>query len=148
MNRMKSWGRWVPLLLLFPLLSGCGLGYKLKAKAWGEILQNEVDAKIKNVSDTMKQRKSAAFTDAAIKNQLLTTLEEVENTLLDLQLEIPEDGPSHHKNLIDGVQLLLESVEAAQSGLKYGNREKIDEFQEKAGRAGSKLKRWGDAVRG
>jgi len=132
------------LFLVFAVISlfGCTLGYKLKAKKWGENIVKAGDL-IRQVAEAAQANPMQA-TSPAFRDQNLPKLDEARSILSRVQAEVKGSGApgslqSARQDLVEGVDLLLQAVDALYDAINMGNIAKAREFQDLQQKAQEKL---------
>lgn len=136
---MKTLFLWMIAVLL---LGGCTLGYKLKAKKWGENIMKAGDL-IRQVAEAA-QANPMSVLSPAFSDENLPKLTQARTILSRVQGEVKATGApgslqSARQDLEEGVDLLLQAVDALYDAINMKNIAKAKEFQDLQQKAQEKL---------
>lgn len=139
--------RLLALALLAPMVAGCGIMYKMKAKGWGETL-TEINTQLRAAGDTAARAGTKIATDRALKDGLLEDLESIQVQIDELRIEVGTGGHPAHGDLLEGLDLLNDAVNAFIEMVEFANPSKKKEFETLGQEARDKLESWANEVRG
>lgn len=139
--------RILALALLAPFLVGCHLIYKSKAAKWGESL-GVIQTKLDSVNAEAARVGMKLVTDRDTKDGVLADLDEIQGLISELELKVGTGGHPAHGDLLDGLRLLSDAIDAFVEMIDFSNQSKRQEYEELAREAKAKLQSWANAVRG
>ena len=139
------------LLALLPLLTGCGLLYKLRVKKVGDRLQ-ETGNKFRSIVKELESNPSVALQRQWV-TETVGRLQEIRTELAEIQSQLegiraPGRYREAHDKLKRGVQLLVEATDLLIDALNLKSIPKGRQAIQKASEAERLLREAADEIRG